>query len=124
VSNLKPRRPSDPRPNNRPYYQDPNCRTCGTPLVLSDLLDNPDMPLSEVWHDEWVCPNHRDQGIVVDRPQREVELIRGRGFEGTMSPEIMVLLNDPAPGQWSVRAHPRALAELDSIVDGAENPRG
>lgn len=51
-----PRSAADPRPNNRPFYIKPNCSYCGTPLVLQDELEGN----ADVWHDEWMCPTHRN----------------------------------------------------------------
>ena len=100
-----PRSPADPRPDNRPYFVDPNCSTCGTPLVLDGLLANPSLPADKVWYDEWICPNHVEEGIVMDWPQRMIERLRGRSFEMEMEPNKRIVLAD-------IPFHPRALAEL------------
>mgnify|MGYP005842987529 CR=1 FL=1 len=63
-----PRSAAEPRPGNRPYYIAPCCPDCGTPLVLLDLLENPEMPEDEIWHDEFICPECRD-GIWLDWPE-------------------------------------------------------
>ncbi len=45
------------RPDGKPFYLDPNCPHCGTPLVLLDSLEDPPLSPDKVWYDEWVCPN-------------------------------------------------------------------
>lgn len=69
-----PRSAADPRPGNRPFYIPPACPQCGTPLVLSDLLDDPATPQDEVWHDEWACPTCRD-GVYLDWPEGKWEVL-------------------------------------------------
>lgn len=51
--------PFDPRPG-RPFFLPAVCPEpgCEQQLVLDDELD--DIPLRERWHDEWVCPAHRE----------------------------------------------------------------
>ena len=59
-----------------PRYLDPNCPECGEPLVLSDLLDDPDMNPDDVWNDEWACPKCYDgDGVWIDfEPEDKEEL--------------------------------------------------
>lgn len=61
-----------------PRYLDPNCPVCGTPLVLADLLDDPDTDPEEVWNDEWACPKCYDgDGVWIDfEPEEKGELDR------------------------------------------------
>ncbi len=54
----------DPRPGNRPYYIAQNCPTRGAALMLLDEFDGVEV----VFHDEWVCPKHRDDGVLMDVP--------------------------------------------------------
>jgi hypothetical protein len=69
-----PRSAAEPRPNNRPYYIDPNCPICGTALVLLDTLDGiGDLP---IWYDEWICPNHVLEGVHMDWPAEKIEELR------------------------------------------------
>ncbi|MEQ8226351.1 MAG: hypothetical protein ABRQ37_28805 [Candidatus Eremiobacterota bacterium] len=65
-----PDSPAIPRPGNKPYYIAPTCETCKTPLVLDDLLENPDTPEEEIWYDEFICPKCLD-GIYMDWPESE-----------------------------------------------------
>ena len=58
----------DSRPGNKPYYINPNCPKCSTSLVLMDLLERPDTPEEEIWHDEFTCPVCRG-GIYMDWPE-------------------------------------------------------
>jgi hypothetical protein len=44
--------------------------TCGAPLVLLDSIEHPSGSESEIWFDEWLCPQCRD-GIVMDWPASE-----------------------------------------------------
>ena len=67
-----PKGPSDPRPNNEPYYIQKTCPKCGTKLVLHDSLAQPPTPTEDVWHDEFECPKCRD-GIFMDWPVKELE---------------------------------------------------
>ena len=67
-----PLSPNDPRPDNRPFYIEPNCE-CGTALVLDDIWEfrqEYSGETSEPWYDEWICPRCRD-GIFLDWPQGE-----------------------------------------------------
>lgn len=59
----------------KPKYIDPNC-PCGEALVLSDLLDDPNMKLEDAWEDEFACPKCYDgDGIYIDfEPEDEEEL--------------------------------------------------
>ena len=66
----EPNSPAIPRPGNRPYYIAPDCPDCGTPLVLSDYLHNPQTPADDVWYDEWECPRCQE-GIWMDWPAAE-----------------------------------------------------
>ena len=43
---------------------------CGAPLVLLDSIEHPSGSESEIWFDEWLCPQCRD-GIVMDWPASE-----------------------------------------------------
>lgn len=70
----KPTSPSDPRPNDEPYYIDSECPDCGTELALYDELTDED---GETWHDEWMCPECRE-GIHMDWPEEYKEEIFGR----------------------------------------------
>lgn len=63
----KPESPSDPRPNNEPYYIDTACPDCGTDLVLNDKYKDKDIDEDEIWHDEWVCPRC-GSGVFLDVP--------------------------------------------------------
>jgi hypothetical protein len=60
-----PRRPSDPRPLNRPFYIDKDCPECGTRLALLDDVQDNDC---ESWYDEWICPECQD-GVHMDWPE-------------------------------------------------------
>lgn len=62
-----PRSPADPRPNNRPAYISPLCPQCGANLRLADVLADPSISPENVWHDEWQCPQCRDN-IYLDLP--------------------------------------------------------
>ncbi len=72
-----PRSPDDPRPGNRPHYIAPCCPDCGTPLELLDLLENPEIPEDEIWHDEFICPKCRE-GIRLDWPESELKKVFDR----------------------------------------------
>lgn len=69
----QPRSAADARPNNRPYYVDPNCPNCGTALVLWDVLITP--PAENAWYDEWWC--RQCECIVMDWPPGEYEAVLG-----------------------------------------------
>jgi ribosomal protein S27AE len=70
MKSRKPRRPSDPRPGNKPYYINEFCPQCGDPLVLVDKAENPRTPEDNIWHDEWMCPVCKD-GVYMDWPTRK-----------------------------------------------------
>jgi len=79
---LAPRSPDDPRPGNSPYYVEPNCTACGTPLVLWDEIFPDDEEGTLVFYDEWGCPNCKT-GVILDWPAEEWQ-------------EIIDAMNDPA----------------------------
>lgn len=82
VTNALPDSASTPRPHNKPCHIDPNCPECGTPLVLADILDDPNMPGEHVWHDEFACPKCRDC-IYLDWPENKIAtLSEGQCQEG------------------------------------------
>ena len=56
---MKPERPSDPRPNDEPYYVDKHC-DCGEKLVYAEADTD--------WYDEFHCPACQD-GIHLDVPE-------------------------------------------------------
>lgn len=70
VKNVHPESAAMPRPGNKPFYIDPFCSTCGTPLILADLLNNPNVNKNETWYDEFICPSCRDI-IYLDWPESE-----------------------------------------------------
>lgn len=81
-----PRKPSDPRPGNKPYYIEPNC-TEGhpdTPLVLRDVLEGSEGP---IWNDEWVCPHcwaekpRGERELYMDWPQRKWDSLHAANEE-------------------------------------------
>ncbi|NPV28428.1 MAG: hypothetical protein HPY58_01990 [Firmicutes bacterium] len=85
VKSGQPESAAKPRPGNKPFYIDPFCPVCGTPLVLADLLDNPNAEESETWHDEFICPVCRDC-IYLDWPESErATLSEGQYQEGGLS---------------------------------------
>lgn len=44
-----------------------HCVKCDTLLILNDLLENPNKPVDEIWHDEFICPVCKD-GLYMDWP--------------------------------------------------------
>lgn len=87
-----PRSAADPRPDGKPYYIEPNCSTCGTALVLLDVLEKSS---GLVWHDEWVCPNHFGEGVHMDWPPEEFEKFRKVPKErGTVYTDVEDLIRD------------------------------
>ncbi|PWV97402.1 hypothetical protein DFQ01_12145 [Paenibacillus cellulosilyticus] len=68
-----PNSAADPRPNNKPFYIDPNCPKCGTALVLNDFVEK-SRTEEEIWHDEFTCPKCRD-GIYMDWPESHRQAI-------------------------------------------------
>lgn len=80
MSDNAPRSPSDPRPNDEPYYIDSDCE-CGATLVQYDeyhaktVEDGQSSGTEgathdtdrEPWYDEWWCPDC-DEGIHMDWP--------------------------------------------------------
>ncbi|BAF58599.1 MAG: hypothetical protein HPY89_07125 [Pelotomaculum sp.] len=71
-----------PRPQNKPFYISPNCPECGTPLVPADVLNGPDTPEDQIWHDEFICPKCLDF-IYLDWPESErTALNEGKCQEG------------------------------------------
>jgi len=74
-----------------PKHIDPNCPECGTALVLSDPLDNPDIDPKDIWPDEWACPKCYDgDGIYIDfEPEEKAELDR-RIKEADEHPEKLI----------------------------------
>ena len=71
----QPRSAADPRPGGRPFYIEPACPTCSTLLVLLDQAEHPSASESEVWFDEWVCPQCRG-GVFMDWPAGEWAAVR------------------------------------------------
>ena len=65
---------AEERENNKPYYIEPDCKKCGSELVLSDLLRNPDVEKDKIWHDEFACPECQD-GVYLDIPEEKWEEI-------------------------------------------------
>lgn len=107
-----PQSPADPRPGNHPYYVKTTCNTCDTPLVLSDVFKD---KTGEIWHDEWICPNHPEEGVIMDWPQKLIERLRGRTFEIDMEPDKLLPLADLRDeGGFKFDIHPKALAELEA----------
>lgn len=83
-----PPTPASPRPGNRPYYVDPDCPECGTPLVLAELADGRAASDEAVlWHDEWACPAGCE-GIVLDVPPTIMERLRDRAASLDADPDI------------------------------------
>jgi len=39
----------------KPYHISAKCANCNSILELSSLVENPDCPEDEIWHDEWLC---------------------------------------------------------------------
>lgn len=115
MTDKEPRSPADPRPNNRPYYVDPNCPICDTPLVLFDVLaGNTD----KIWYDEWICPEHVNEGVIMDWPKNMTERIRGRLFEMDIDDSKAITLADnKADGGFEVKIHPQALVELQKMLE-------
>lgn len=84
VKSAQPESAAIPRPGNRPFYIDPFCPTCGTPLVPADMLDNPNANEGESWYDEFICPTCRN-GIFLDWPENEkAALTEGQYREGNV----------------------------------------
>lgn len=81
VTDGKPLSAADPRPGNKPFYINKNCLECGTELVLSYLLQNPNMPEDKIWHDEFVCPVCKD-GVYMDWPKEEYEYLASEVQKG------------------------------------------
>ncbi|MGI6648332.1 MAG: hypothetical protein ACOX5W_04510 [Bacillota bacterium] len=71
VERVQPESAVIPRPGSSPFYIDPFCTTCSTPLVLADLLDNPNTDETKTWHDEFICPSCQDT-IYLDWPENEI----------------------------------------------------
>lgn len=67
-----PRSPSEPRPNDEPYYIDSHC-SCGERLILYDDFHGNEV----VWHDEWVCPVCQN-GVYMDWPERMMDELQRR----------------------------------------------
>ncbi|WP_258359441.1 hypothetical protein [Moorella sulfitireducens (nom. illeg.)] len=84
VNIVQPESAAMSRPYNKPFYIDPTCPKCGTPLVLVDLLDDPYKPLENVWHDEFICPVCRDY-IYLDWPKSERAALNEEQEEGGVS---------------------------------------
>lgn len=91
-----PLSPEDPRPDNKPFYIEPNCK-CGAALVLDDsweferdyaiFIGDQDTEWISPWHDEWVCPVCRD-GIHMDWPQEATDDLRGMVREASVMIEM------------------------------------
>ncbi len=71
AQNTPPKSAAVPRIDNKPYYIDSNCPSCGTTLMLADLLEDPDMPIERIWYDEFICPKCR-RDIFLDLPEGEI----------------------------------------------------
>ncbi len=71
----QPRSVAMPRPHNKPLYIAPTCSKCNTPLVIADLLNNPNVPQQNIWHDEFICPICRDY-IYLDWPESEKSILK------------------------------------------------
>jgi len=72
----------------KPQYINHNCPECGQPLVLADLLDDPDTDLDEIWNDEWACPKCYDgDGIYIDFEPEEFNELERRLKEVEKHPE-------------------------------------
>ncbi|GEA17540.1 hypothetical protein [Moorella sp. E306M] len=84
VKSVHPESAAMPRPHNKPFYIDPTCPKCGTPLVLADFLDDPNTPWENVWHDEFICPICRDY-IYLDWPESERAALNEGQEEGGVS---------------------------------------
>ncbi len=86
----------DPRPDNKPFYIEPNCK-CGAALVLDDswefeneyaifIGDPPDEPFTP-WYDEWMCPVCRD-GIHMDWPCEETNHLKAMARDASVNLEM------------------------------------
>lgn len=107
--------PSDPRPNNRPYYIDPHCEECGADLVLADLFDDPNTPPENIWYDDWRCPKCND-GNYLDWPREMIEALRGRAFESEIGEKQDVELADfTSEGGFKILIHPDALKDIEGM---------
>lgn len=80
IKSVQPESAAIPRPGNKPFYIDQFCPVCGTPLVLADKLDNPNVNEEEIWHDEFICPTCQD-GIYLDWPETEKNLLNKEQYQ-------------------------------------------
>jgi len=52
-----------------PHYIAPSCPTCGSRLVLDDVLGDDPFDADLVWWDEWTCPTTTcERGTFMDWP--------------------------------------------------------
>lgn len=80
-----PTGPSDPRPNNEPYYIDSECKFCGTELVL---VDDPNQD-EAVWYDEFECPECKE-GVYMDWPEEHRQSVVDRVDEAVQGDTLSV----------------------------------
>jgi hypothetical protein len=79
-----PTSPSDPRPNDEPYFTDSECKYCGTELVL---VDDPEEDES-VWYDEFECPECKE-GVYMDWPDEHKQHVNDRVAEAARDGDFM-----------------------------------
>jgi hypothetical protein len=79
-----PTSPSDPRPNDEPYFIDSECKFCGAKLVLVDDPDEDDV----VWYDEFECPECME-GVYMDWPDEHKQHVNERVAEAAREEDFM-----------------------------------
>lgn len=73
----RPKLATSPRPDNRPFYIKDTCPKCEACLILAYKILDPNAKETEIFHDEWICPNCPEKVCYLDWPEdgnRDVDL--------------------------------------------------
>lgn len=113
----KPRCPADPRSNNKPFYRSDKCDQCGAVLQLTSLVEDPDCPENEIWHDDWICVECNL--AYFDWPKEEID-----AFNEELDRRIQELDDHPeraipwdeVKGKYKVVLSPGVIGDLEEII--------
>lgn len=74
-----------------PKYINPNCPKCNAQLILSDILDNPEINIKEIDPESFACPKCYDgDGIYLDWPQKKLNHLNEIAKDAIEHPEKLI----------------------------------
>src|ERR1051325_2335612 len=102
---------TDPRPDDRPYYEHPNCETCDTPLMLRDIYEGNEA--GGINYDDWICPNHPYILVLDWPPEDRAELFAlGEKLTQVADNDVVTLADDRDLGGFKIEALPEVMAQM------------